>query len=61
MPVYVHCPHCAFPAVLRNGIHGRRYRCRQCAGFFVLEFPRPAREPAAPHGEAGEQQLRKAV
>lgn len=34
--VYVLCPNCEHPAILRNIASGRAFRCRQCnAGFLV--------------------------
>lgn len=38
VPVYVHCPHCEHPAIVRRPVPGKTHRCRQCAGFFTLQI-----------------------
>jgi hypothetical protein len=53
MPLYIHCPHCEFPTVLRKVTEGHRYRCRQCSGVFVLQFRRASRGRQAPCQDNG--------
>ncbi|MCB9857558.1 MAG: hypothetical protein H6818_17895 [Phycisphaerales bacterium] len=36
MPAYVVCPHCGHPSVISVTAEGRRYRCRQCNGYYLI-------------------------
>ena len=46
MPLYTHCPHCAFPVVV-NGIERVvPRRCRQCRGEYMPGVPL-RRDPSA--------------
>ncbi|MBX3396445.1 MAG: hypothetical protein KF841_13865 [Phycisphaerae bacterium] len=57
--IYVKCPKCEHPAVLRRVCPGQAIRCRQCNSKFTIRMPRRAveigaiasslRHDAAPH------------
>lgn len=49
-PLYTHCPHCGYPAVIRGLERSLRRRCRQCREQYTPEAS-PQVEPPS-HGGA---------
>ena len=61
MPIYVQCPHCEHPTVLRTAVEGQPYRCRQCNGFFIVQVPQRGDELEPVENQEPESALEQLV
>ena len=60
-PIYLHCPHCGFPTVVRAAEHAAARHCRQCRRVYVPDENRACAELPARAPSREKQRQRKSI